>query len=383
MPAYMRKNTGEILNEALKMVQTQTPITSMSPGSMARALVECITTQLGDFYDIMDYNLNQNLLSTASGSALDMFGALYNLPRKAVNEAAVIDKQLGAFYFYLDNPVLFDITIPSGTNVYANATSHTGRRHSYSTVETVIIIGGRTRAFAGLTPNFSDTVFTAGPNTLTLHDFPTTNNIVVKCTNPKEISQLVAFETDDAYRLRLMKNIRVAAGGTSEAIRFAVLGVSGVRDLRIRQAPYGMGSLEVVVVPEQNGNVRQIMDNVNVAVASVRPIGSRVYVRSPETIGVDISVNLIMPGAGITVVSETAIKRAQVGILRYLNSLLPGQSLVYNRLISIIIDSSEVVKDVIVKSLTVNGVEIMRRNYKPDDDQQLIPGNITVQVATS
>jgi hypothetical protein len=57
--------------------------------------------------------------------------------------------------------------------------------------------------------------------------------------------------------------------------------------------------------------------------------------------------------------------------------------LVYNRLISIIIDSSEVVKDVIVKSLTVNGVEIMRRNYKPDDDQQLIPGNITVQVATS
>jgi hypothetical protein len=38
---------------------------------------------------------------------------------------------------------------------------------------------------------------------------------------------------------------------------------------------------------------------------------------------------------------------------------------------------------VIVKSLTVNGVEIMRRNYKPDDDQQLIPGNITVQVATS
>lgn len=383
MPAYLRKSGGEILREALTKLQKNTPITSISQGSIARALTEAVTTEIGDLYDILDYNLNQNLLSTATGSALDMLGRLYNVERKAVSSAAAIDKQLGAFYFYIMTPVLFDILIPDGTKVFTNATSFIGTRHSYSTTGDVRIVAGRTRAYAGLTPNFTDNIFTAGINTLILHDYESPATAHVFCTNPKEIAQQITFESDNNYRARIIKQIRVSSSGTIEAVRFAGLGVAGVREIRVRQAPYGMGSFEAIVVPEQGNNAAQVLASVRGVVEGVKPLGVRMFVRTSTTIPVDVSVALIMPGANLTNISDQAIKRATVGITRYLNGLLPGNQLVYNRLISLIIDSSDLVKDVMVKSISVNGVEIMRRNYQPAEEEQLIPGNITVSVATS
>jgi uncharacterized phage protein gp47/JayE len=231
MPAYIKKSSSDILAQALRKVTSNTPITSVSPGSVARAITEAITTELGDLYDILDYNLNQNILSTATGSALDLFGSLYNVQRKTVNDLAAVDKSLGAFVFYTNNPAPFDIVIPAGTNVFTDSTTHIGQTFSYSTQGVTTILAGRTTAYAGLVPNFNDTVFTAGANTLILHDFQSPAGITVYCNNPKSISQLVSFETDDSYRARIIKSIRVATGGTLEAVRFAALGVAGVRDV--------------------------------------------------------------------------------------------------------------------------------------------------------
>lgn len=383
MPSYLRKSGGDVLNEVMQKILRQTPITSMSPGSIARAFAEAFSTEVGDLYEIMDYNLNQNLLSTATGSALDLIGSLYSVQRKTVSNIEAIDKQLGSFYFYLKNSVASDVTIPKGTKVYTNATGFVGQRFSYYTVEVVVIPAGRTKAYASLLPNFSDTSFTAGANTLTLHDYPSSVNAIVYCTNPKEISAQNGYETDDSYRTRIIKKIRVAASGTAEAIRFAALEISGVREATITQAPYGMGSAELVIVPEQNGDVAQIVANASAAAQARRPIGTRLFIKTPTTKSLDVSVDLIIPGATSAQLVETVIKRATVGINRYLNSLLPGKPLVYNRFISVIIDSSDVVKDVIIKSLVLNGTEIMRRNYQTSNDEQIVPGAITVKVATS
>jgi 4-aminobutyrate aminotransferase-like enzyme len=57
MPAYLRKNTSEILREVLKKLQDHTPITSVSPGSVARAIAEAIVSEHGDMYEIMDFNM--------------------------------------------------------------------------------------------------------------------------------------------------------------------------------------------------------------------------------------------------------------------------------------------------------------------------------------
>lgn len=384
MPAYIKKTKTEILREALNKLETQTPITARGPGSVARALTEAVTSELGDMYDIMDYNVGQSLISTANGMALDNLGSLYNVTRNTVNELAVYDKRLGSFQFYLSTPAVVDITIPAGTNIYTNIDTYIGRQFSYSTTEDVTIPAGRIRSYASIKPNFIDQVYTAGVNTLTEHDFLAPNGATLLCTNPKPISPNPAYEDDDNYRLRIIKAIRVASSGTVESVRFAALGVSGVRDVKIRQAPYGMGSFEAIVIPEQqNAQTGDVLIRAENAMSSVRPVGIKMYVKSPKRITVSMNIKLVAPLINSNVAQTTLPNRANVGIRRYINSLLPGSPLVYNKLLQMILDSSELIRDVIIESYTINGSEVMRRNYQPADDEQLVIGDIIVTLASS
>lgn len=384
MPAYIKKNKTEILREALNKLRNQTSITATGAGSVARALTEVVTSELGDMYDILDFNIGQTLVTTATGSALDSLGDLYGLRRNTVNELAIIDKALGSFQFYLSTSIGTDFTIPRGTNIYTSVNSFIGRTFNYSTTDDVVIPAGRVRAYASIKPNFIDSVYTAGVNTLTVHDMTSPIGATLFCTNPKSIAPQPGLETDENYRLRIIKAIRVASSGTIEAVRFAGLAVQGVRDIKIRQAPYGMGSFEAIIVPEvSNTSTNTILNNAQSAMDAVRPVGVRMYIKSPVRIPVSIEVQLVAPAANISSVQSSVPNRANVGIRRYISSLLPGDTLVYNRLIQIILDSSELVRDVVVKSFQVGGTEVLRRNYQPADDEQLIIGDIIVTVASS
>lgn len=381
MPAYLKKSKTEVLNQALTKLQKHSKITAVSPGTVARALAEAVTSELGDMYDVLDFNINQTLVTTASGSALDLLGNLYNTKRKKVSDLAATDKKLGSFIFYLRDPFTSDITIPKGTNIYTDATSYTGQRFSYYLTEDAIIPRGRTRVYASITPNFSENLSTAAVNSLVVHDFLPPGGTTVFCTNPKAISPRTTDETDEQFRARIIKSIRVAASGTAEAIRFAGLNVPGIRDIRMRQAPYGMGSVEAIIVPERVQNADQIFGQAVNAMSSVRSAGIKLFTKAPRSLPFSVELDIIAPSAIGDQVKDVLTKRASVGVSRYVNSLLPGSEFVYNQFLQLIMDSSELVKDVVVKSFNINGQQVMRRNYRPAEDEQIVLGTVNINVA--
>lgn len=385
MPAYIKKTAVEILRDQLQKLKTQTPITATGAGSVARAFSEAIATELGDIYDAMDYNLNQIVLSTATGSALDQLGALYNVQRLTVNELTEIDKQLGAFQFYLSTPISTDVVIPAGTNIYTRTDTFIGRQYSYSTTADATIPAGRRRVYVSIKPNFYDSVYTAGVGTLIEHDAPPVAGTTLLCKNDKVIAPQPGLETDDNYRTRIQKAIRVASSGTMEAVRFAGLGVQGVRDIKIRSTPYGMGSFEAIVIPDSTPNAAAITAAATEAMNAVRPVGVRMYVKNPIRVPVSMEIQLLAPTVGGDRMKTTLPSRAEVAITRYINSLLPGEQLVYNKLIQQILDSSEFIRDLMVKSFKVDGKEIIRKNYQPAIDEQLYvkTGDIIITVASS
>lgn len=382
MPSYVRKDKLEILRDALNKLQKNTPITSVAPGSVARALVEAVTNEISDFYDIMDYNLNQTLITTASGTSLDLIGSLYGIVRRQVNALAALEATTGSFYFYLLEPTSVEILIPDGTNIFSDI-SYLGKRYSYSVVGDTYILPGRTKAYAALRPNFVDDSYTAGANTLIFHDAMIQTGPSVLCTNPKPINARPAYEDDESYRLRIVKSMRVSAAGTLEAVRFAGLSVTGVRDVRIKQIATGLGTFEAVIIPDVTQTERDVLARCIAAMEIVRPVGVRMNAITPTRIPVDMTIQIITPAIANGPMRETAITRSQVGIQRYMNSLLPGDMIVYNRLIQSVFDSSELIKDVIIKKFAVNGIEVLRRNYQPESNQQLIPSSIIVEAASS
>ena len=383
MPAYLKKTKSEILSQELTKIQNDTPITAVGPGTVARAFAEAISTQLGDFYDILDFNVNQTLLSTASGSALDLLGSLYQVERRGINEMAAIDRRLGSFIFYIQAPHTSDIVIPEGTNIYTDSTTYMGRRFSFSTVDPTVIPRGRARAYASIRPNFADGVYTAGVNTLVIHDFPSAPGPTVYCMNPKAISPQPTMESDDQYRIRIIKEIRVATGGTLEAVRFSALKIAGVRDVRIRQAPYGLGCFETIIIPERGEGAGDHIRRASEAMNETRPAGVRMFVKTPTELPMDITVDIVAPNANTNQSQDTVTRRAAVGISRYIGALLPGTELVYNQLLQIIMDSSELIKDLSITKFSLNGTELLRRNYRPAEDEQIVVGQISINIARS
>lgn len=381
MGAYYKKTSDEILSQALKKLQEKTPITSTGPGSIARALIEVITDELGDFYSILDFNMSQTAISTATGRSLDLMGDLYNVKRKTLTDLATVDAQVGAFYFYTNNAWGSDILIPRGTQISTSTSGELGRRYSYVTTDNCILLAGRTRAYASLRPLFEDSVFTAGVGTLTTHNFDSPVGVDILCTNPKVISPQIGYESDDNYRTRILKSIRTVSGGTSEGLRWLALSVAGVRDVKITSANLGLGSFEVILTAEDYKIIDQLLDTVLNFLSHFRPVGVRMIMRAPDLQTVNVEAKLIMK-AGSVFDSTSVTRRAELSLLRYLNSLLIADPLVYNQMIQAIIDASDVVSDVVITKYSINGQEVLRRNYTPNIDAQLVPGNISVSIAS-
>lgn len=376
MALMLRKSRADILRQALARVERNTPINATSAGSVARAFVESITGEVADLYDVLDYTVAQSVLSTASGRSLDLIGQLYNLPRRTVGDLIQTDRKLGSFYFYIDTPYIDNIVITKGTRVFAAGTNFVAQQLYYVTVEDTMIPVGRLKAFVGISPQFDSGIYTAGAHTLVESNFVGPIGVAVKCTNPKPIAAQLGYEDDNNYRLRLIKNIRVTSAGTPEAIRFAALSVGGVRDVKVYDATFGLGSFEIVVVPETKDLDARVATDVQSAVNRVRPIGLSVYYRTPEYLPVDVTVNIFLPPRG-GLDRTLAERRAEVAVLRYLNTLLPGDTLVYNKLIQYIFDSTDNIQDVQITRYAPNRIEAVRKNYTPKKEQMIIPGSIT------
>lgn len=375
MPGFLIKEPETVLRNALQKLTVTTPLTSVGPGSIVRALTEVVVSELGDMYALIDFNTSMTFLSTAQGRALDMIGRLFNVERKALTQIATVEQSMGAFYFYLDSPYSDDIIIPAGTSVTTATQGYVGNQYFYLTTEMARIPIGRTRTYVGIRPSFSDSVFTTGVGTLTLHNFPAPDGVTVRCTNPKVIQAQVGYELDNSYRARIQKSVRTSAGGTEEALRFTALSVPGVRDIQIRTAPYGLGSFEVLVTAENNALSAAVLVAAATAMDSIRPVGVRMFVREPTAITVEISATVIMKD--MTGIDRAAIaRRVEVGAMRYINTLLTGAPLIYSQLMQYMIDASEFVRDLVITSFKIDGVESLRRNVQVNGDQQLIPGAI-------
>lgn len=378
--AYLTKQGPQILVDALRKLSVTTTISNTSPGSVARALTEIITTELGDFYNILDFNTTQASVATAQGRSLDLIGVLYNTIRKSISNLAAVDASLGSFYFYIDTPYSANLIIPSGTHIFTDNTTFVGLQFSYSTVGDVVIPVGHTKAFASIRPDFSTANFTAGVGTLTVFNpsFIQPLGTTIRCTNPKAIQAQILQEDDDSYRARIIASVRTATGGTLDAVRMAALNVSGVRDISIRNTPYGLGTFEVLVVSEDNSISTQVVLAVQTIIDATSPLGVRSFLRQPTLLPVDISCSIMIQPTALNVDKDNTISRTRVAILRYLNTPLVGTPLIFNELIQAAMNATDITTDIVFNNFAINGTPVLRRNYFPAADEQLIPGQITV-----
>jgi uncharacterized phage protein gp47/JayE len=372
MAIYGVKNKSEILVSILNGLEKNAGITAIYPGSIARAFAESVSAEISDLYEAFRFTVSQSNLSTASGRNLDLIGDLYGVSRKSVTNFVAEERQSFNVEFFIDKPHSAGITIPAGTLLYNDVSNFTTKQYSYKLSSTVSIPAGATRSYGRAEPNFSDNSYVAPKNSLTKHNFIAPPTVVVFSNNPKEIYSNITSESDDNYRRRILASMKTKAPGTVESVRFAALSVKGVKDVRIREASYGIGSCDVIVVPEVSSAIKALPQAILSAISAVKPVGVRFNVRVAEKISINVSATITIPSGNSDTIINGVRNQAAMFVKRYLNSMTIGNTVSLSEIEQQIKLSSDLVRGVTINTFTADGKELPLRDFMPNSIKEYV-----------
>ena len=363
------KSKEQMLVATLNALQKNAGISAISPGSIARAFAEAIHSEISDLYNSLKVSIEQSNLSTASGINLDMIGTLYNVQRRTISSELVPERVTGNIEFYLNTTHSSTVTIPKGTLVYNDATAFSSTQYQYELNSDIVIATGNTRAYGSVKAKFADNNVTAARNTLVRHNFISPPGIVVYCNNPKEVYSSLNSESDDNYRRRIVSGIRGSASGTAESVRFAALSVKGVRDVKIREASLGVGTCDIVVIPETQAGISIMSQLVYEKIKAVKPVGINMNLRIATKKLVDVSATLTLREGTTGAIARSVENQSKIFLNRYLNSLTIGDSVSISEIERQMKLSSELIMSVTVGNIKVDNRNIPNKDYRLSDDK--------------
>jgi len=363
------KSKEQMLVATLNALQKNAGISAISPGSIARAFAEAIHSEISDLYNSLKVSIEQSNLSTASGINLDMIGTLYNVQRRTISSELVPERVTGNIEFYLNTTHSSTVTIPKGTLVYNDTTAFSSTQYQYELNSDIVITTGNTRAYGSVKAKFADNNVTAARNTLVRHNFISPPGIVVYCNNPKEVYSSLNSESDDNYRRRIVSAIRGSASGTAESVRFAALSVKGVRDVKIREASLGVGTCDIVVIPETQAGISIMSQLVYEKIKAVKPVGINMNLRIATKKLVNVSATLTLREGTTGAIARSVENQSKIFLNRYLNSLTIGDSVSISEIERQMKLSSELIMSVTVSNIKVDNRNIPNKDYRLSDDK--------------
>ncbi len=363
------KSKEQMLVATLNALQKNAGISAISPGSIARAFAEAIHSEISDLYNSLKVSIEQSNLSTASGINLDMIGTLYNVQRRTISSELVPERVTGNIEFYLNTTHSSTVTIPKGTLVYNDTTAFSSTQYQYELNSDIVITTGNTRADGSVKAKFADNNVTAARNTLVRHNFISPPGIVVYCNNPKEVYSSLNSESDDNYRRRIVSAIRGSASGTAESVRFAALSVKGVRDVKIREASLGVGTCDIVVIPETQAGISIMSQLVYEKIKAVKPVGINMNLRIATKKLVNVSATLTLREGTTGAIARSVENQSKIFLNRYLNSLTIGDSVSISEIERQMKLSSELIMSVTVSNIKVDNRNIPNKDYRLSDDK--------------
>lgn len=382
MPMYGKKDQSQIVVDILESLQKNAGISAVYPGSIARALAESISTEISQLYSSLAFSLTQSDLRSASGRNLDLIGDLYGVPRKTISENLVNERQSFNIEFILNKPYSSDVLIPKNTYVYTDVDNFNIRQYRFKLYGDVVITTGSTRAYGLVIPDFTDRSYTAPVNSLNKHSYVPPPGLVVYCNNPKEVYSVINAEGDDNYRRRIISSIKSQSIGTVESLRMAVLSIKGVRDVRIRESTYGIGSCDIIIIPESGSTIKSYPELVFEAIKNVKPVGVRFNVRVAERIQINVAATITLVN-GITENMASGIKnQASLFVRRYLNSLTVGDTVSLSEIEREIYRSSDAVRRVQINAFDANGQDLQLKDFTSTNDKIYpVAGNVVIYSA--
>lgn len=338
-----RKDYGTLVRKSLDHLVTRSQITNQTVGGIARSIVEVISLNISEYYDILDINTAMGFVSSAEGYFLDLIGDLFNMKRLTPQTASTSSSD-SVQLFYVSTGTLHDRIatnfIPSGTTV---STSDGSLIFSVS-ADTLFDVSA-TRVYVPLTAAGSGSGYNVGVGTLTRHSLGMSD---VFTTNEKVVSGGTDTETDENFRYRIINASLSAEKANETSVRLAALSCPGVSDVIIRPYSRGIGSFDVIVIPVAGLATEQLLSTVQTAISSVQAVGMSGIAIKPSIVPVDIEVRLSFTNDTTDTEKTDLRSQVKIAIENYIVNIQIGGTFILNEMRQRVMDVSVKIKDHVI-----------------------------------
>jgi uncharacterized phage protein gp47/JayE len=360
--------TQEELFARFRSAMEAVGLTHWSQGSRIGAMGRVQAAYVEELWQSLaqtESNLNP---STARGLYLDRMGNQFGVKRLGALTAGTLGQ--GPSVQFTNNGGT-QLTVPGGTRVWSTQSPEL----AFFTVQDLTLSGGA-QGFVDVMAGAAGDLHNVGANTLNAHNAGMNQLTVV---NVRPIGGGTLPESDASYRFRISQAMMSRSGQTSIALQQALLKLPGVREVLIRSGARGSGTLDVILVPIDRVPSQALLSAAEQEVDLNVAAGISWRLLTPIVRRVDLDIQLQMK-SGTTVAS---VKAAVDGAARaYMDNLrvddgLGGSTLIYNELISRIMDAHIDILDVSV-SLSLDGERTLQTNIPTRAGERLVSGSIGI-----
>ena len=338
MPLFA-KSYENLMADSLADLADNTNITRLSPGGIARALLESFNRRLAEAYTTFDLNLARAFVSAAGGQYLELIGILLGVDRAVASPANTqIDETV--IKFYVDSGTFGnintsqDIVIPVGT-VLSTDTNSSGI--VYTTTEQITLGKNSNIGWVSAQALVPGEDSNLGSDSLTYHNFNNYSdylNRTLLVTNVHPIANGANIESDANYKYRIVNQVTKAEAANQTALRLAILSNAGVADVILIPRYKGIGTFGAILKSTSPTVSQSLIDNVTASVLDVEGYGEVAFIRAPYETGITMALTIHydsqLPSDTLTTI-ETDITNT---ITNYINNLDIGETFLVNRLVS-------------------------------------------------
>jgi uncharacterized phage protein gp47/JayE len=317
-------------------------------GSVVRSLFESFAVEMATLYEQMDLVYQAGYVDTATGPSLDRVVAVLGITR---NEP---DFATGTATFERDPGAAAEVVVPAGTLLTTrDAPDETPPRKAYVTTEEVRLAPGQATVDARIQAEERGSAMTTGAETVVVMPRPVPGVKSVRNRRP------VRFlgrdrEGDDELRDRARKALLASGRASATAIENALLGLPGVRGVRLAEefptvrvqdsggepleeggepAAAGEGMGRGVVKVYVDGLTAANAERLRARVDEVRAAGVFVVMEPAVPISVQALLR-IEPDPAVRGAEALALleRRAEEAVGRWLDRQRMGEPLLFSRL---------------------------------------------------
>jgi len=272
------KSVEEFYQQMMGDFAARTGVTMVDSCDLS-ARMYALAVQLYAMQVYGDWVRRQCFPQTAVGEELDRHAGMRSLERKKATRAE------GVVRFFAGESSELIRTIPFGT------VCMTGGLVRYETVETGLLLAGEMWTDVKVRAVEPGAGGNAAAGTIT--EMAVAPVGIVSCVNPAPCSGGVDEEADESLRERVLHSFRYLPNGANAAYyRQLAMADDEVAQAAVVSRPRGVGSVDVVVASHAGIPGEELLERLRAAMERQREIAVDLVVRAPETVEVNVSVQV-------------------------------------------------------------------------------------------